>query len=867
MNKDFTYPIRDSSLRTVSDLVFGFGSIARSWNVRDLLAYTPDGGQSNFDAIYEAYTPQEQREYYDLKVTFDFGTADEAQLGQMPIRTGMVVSIPFDQLERPQIFAETGNQIIDTSSFASFLSDDLVALFANPAYRQKHSGAKNKYIGKASHIFPNLSVWIWSRSLNTAIRGSKLQYDDQLVNVTPFVRNLNVSKQEQGGSFSFTLPPLLCTFLEGRWQIVDGSVYIDDRNYAHNASLHEGVTAEGDLKRASFYFDRILQENDLVFIRFETLESEEDRPRFERQQFIDKKQLPGQNYDMIGLLDQPAISGSYGSADVGISIPGRDLMKLLIEDGVYFYPLEHTGNSIFANLTDRERLLRYDGQIRNRFQYSYKSLSTAIRFIINALSSVDICSNTLFKAYDDRRSRHYTLTNTTESLARPVNSNLSKEIEEQIETARTVDNLTASSTAAVYQELFQFVQHLENESAFTLTNFIPTGWEATIYEGEALGPNQWPSRFYDTLFRSDRIQTNVFGTLRIVDNTSGAPLTFTNVANSNAGAALILTRDSIISSQRQSDYKPEIIEDEVRGIWQIVKLIIDPSVDSRRIVDGSIGNEHGSLINAIKKVCQEPFVEFMGDTYGDQYYFTVRKYPYDKEGIYGLLYGRMTTDTNESRAPMVIDLEGIRSDSLTYGGPAYSWYILRPKASFPGGAEMALIYLKAVYLREYADVFGSKPYDIPSNYIPFYPTRDAQFKSNVGYMIRQGIRDLKYLIESNAYMPFVRSGTITIDGDRRIKKGTLVRLPETNEIYYVSGVSANWNIAKSQIDYTTTLTVERGMVLDHLDKYFSIVQMPIDFSVFENDEVSDVELSETIMKDWKVDKDIFAFFMRKEQFA
>ena len=69
------------------------------------------------------------------------------------------------------------------------------------------------------------------------------------------------------------------------------------------------------------------------------------------------------------------------------------------------------------------------------------------------------------------------------------------------------------------------------------------------------------------------------------------------------------------------------------GIWQITKLLMDSSVQNRQIFDSSIALQTGPLSNFFRKVCQLPFVELLGDTYGDQYYFMVRKPPYDKEGM------------------------------------------------------------------------------------------------------------------------------------------------------------------------------------------------------------------------------------------
>ena len=63
------------------------------------------------------------------------------------------------------------------------------------------------------------------------------------------------------------------------------------------------------------------------------------------------------------------------------------------------------------------------------------------------------------------------------------------------------------------------------------------------------------------------------------------------------------------------------------------------------------------------------------------------------------------------------------------------------------------------------------------------------------------------------YLPFTRKGTIQINGDRRIKVGTFIRLDATDELYYVTGVDNSLTIG-SNIDRVTTIQVERGMRWD-----------------------------------------------------
>lgn len=307
------------------------------------------------------------------------------------------------------------------------------------------------------------------------------------------------------------------------------------------------------------------------------------------------------------------------------------------------------------------------------------------------------------------------------------------------------------------------------------------------------------------------------------------------------------------------------------GIWQIVKLLMDSSAANRQIFDSSISMQTGPLINFFNKVCQQPLVEFTGDTFGDQYYFIVRRPPYDKEGI-----KRMQDLT-------LINIEdsAIRSTDLGWKGDGiYSWYQMIPFSEF---AEMTQInlYMPAIFFPEYAAVWGSRDLTVQNQYVNYFQSGaanrgvDNTRDMNGDNIIRNAIRDLKYLIESNAYNPFVRQGTITLRGDRRIKRGTLIMMPN-GEQFYVDAVSNSVSYGESSVDRTTTLTVSHGMMAEYVDgkrvdgktiSYFNI----IDFGL-QNGQTFENYLSKIKMEDWKrevskwkVNLDVFNYFLRRSQ--
>jgi len=250
----------------------------------------------------------------------------------------------------------------------------------------------------------------------------------------------------------------------------------------------------------------------------------------------------------------------------------------------------------------------------------------------------------------------------------------------------------------------------------------------------------------------------------------------------------------------------EIQKHKANGIWQIIKLVADQYSLSQNINDATIAFNQGSLLNFLQKVVQKPWLEFWGETVGDQYYFIVRKEPFDSIGWNNL--------------PIIKNIyeDDILSDELSwYQGDIYSWYQIIPRGSFLGEQNLIFAYVTAVYFEEYAEIFGSKPNIQVSNYVNFVKI-DEDNK-----MFSKALDDLRYMVESNAYLPFTRQGTITIKIDTTIKRGYRIFYHPTGEFFYVDAVSHSYNISDGGVDGTTTLKVSRGVVARYMQDYFNII--------------------------------------------
>ena len=109
------------------------------------------------------------------------------------------------------------------------------------------------------------------------------------------------------------------------------------------------------------YYSNLISNNDLLFISFNYNEGNEYEGLTE--------QLKNGNYDLIGLVDDIQIVKNPQGSDYTIQVSGRDLMKLLIEDGSFFFNPSVVDDSsrIFWNaeaLYDKEGMLQSEGTIR-----------------------------------------------------------------------------------------------------------------------------------------------------------------------------------------------------------------------------------------------------------------------------------------------------------------------------------------------------------------------------------------------------------------------------------------------------------------------------------------------------------------------
>ena len=335
-----------------------------------------------------------------------------------------------------------------------------------------------------------------------------------------------------------------------------------------------------------------------------------------------------------------------------------------------------------------------------------------------------------------------------------------------------------------------------------------------------------------------------------------------------------------IDTKNEQEYLDNI---EQNGVWKISHIKVDPKLSDRRVIDSSFIDTDGTLYEQFKKVCQSPFVEFWGDTYGSQFNYIARQQPFDLDGITDIVDGGFYID---------IEPQDTFQINLGWEDEFYSWIQFYPNnQAFSNDQYWLSASFPVIYFDKYVEHFGNHRYEIQDNYVSGKSVDVVDGKENKENMAIGLFRDLKYVIETIAVLPFTRKGTIVINGDRRIKKGSFVYLQATKEICYVDAVTNSVSFSNNSINRTTILSVKRcmkkqwilggygkvgntGFETQQFVSYFNIVnsQMIQDELIERFKYMEELEKKNTVVKttnqikvDFGVNERVFNFFLQRRQ--
>ncbi len=723
-----TYTHTYSDIKTLDELIryktWRKPGVSESPSATELLNF-----EDNKNSIRQAYSKRFSKQISDSYLKDN-------------ILVGTRIKIPIDWVEPEFITFDGSSNIFPNEDTETFIADSMLKATASPEYRIEFLGGSKE--GSVSKVIPKTRVWIWCKSLGIKNGGDnepRFSSEGVVFDLSPFITSLDISTGGAAGTFNIQLPPLLCECTENGWRIKTGSLnefYTRDGGEERNFSAKGFVnqqTENNEIRRSKFLFHNIISANDIVWISLDNPLSEPidglkgvDGEYDLNNPKIDKSEIPGRYWDMIGLVDSNSQSYQSQSSMVGITITGRDCMKLLIDDSSYYLTLPE----------EQERAYKTEGLFVND---NPKNWGRPAR-----VSMVNMTSK-LFSL--------------------------------QITSARTVGEMLSfiiSSLAAIEiapDKLFSSYQQQE-------------------LNGQGFGISRY--EFFD----------------------------YKNNTNQTYKAA---------------------------GIWQIIKLQIDNySVNDRTVIENRLAVHSGSLLNAMKIFADDRFIELFGDTYVDQFFIIVRRPPFNKKGVFdyikkitgaapiGLPFEvdknierksntpKLLKDSNEhiekqndthhhNNGQSIDDGIVISENFSWFSGDVYSWYRISLPSVNAADRTYASDKFPVIFFREYCEIWGNRALDVQSNYTPWNKIPLKTNKKEITTTFEtQLYEDLAFLVESNAYLPFTRTGTITIHGDRRIKAKTWIRYLPTGEIFYVENVHNSYRISEGSIERITTLSVSRGMV-------------------------------------------------------
>lgn len=834
-----------------------------------------DRGNTNLNAILNAF------KNYPADVEEIRRLANGGNYLDLPLKPGIKFSIPLESINREALLVH-GVEVVSNNEPA-FKAQALINIENDLGYKKVFKqNSDNIDSGDISIQFPDMTVWIWCRSLSSNINSEGSELKGQIFNITPFITQLTSSNTKDGGNFTFNVSPILGEKdnISGKWILKDGSFLLNSETGEVLTQTHLHDYNGGSIERSQLLFHNMIGTNDLVFIRYETLDMEVDQRIRDVSDFIiNKSDIAGRLYDMIGLVDRNLVSNNFETQMTEITITGRDLSKLFIEDGTYFYSLENKEGVMYvngaasANSSLMNRVVSTNAYMYLGLYYN-NTIEEIIKFVIQQLSGIKVVPDDLFESYAggqtstynrklnnvpadireniDRRNKRFNdklfdldVTEGQSKVDREKSKSALQEsrrlIIEKIKNYRAKEfaesnvseSLLTSTTDKIFDELVEWMEYVLNNKTSAGSDIIKlnthnniidgmsttigveksnfAGWRAHVYKGEDISEDVFPSVFYTNNSSSPKL----FYPFVDIDN---VPFSFDTDSICNDIYNYVTSKNQLYKHNPFDE--PEVLG---RGIWQIVKLVIDKKVAKRMLIDPSMSSASGSLINFLKKVASEPFVELFMDTYGDEFYIIVRQPPFDKIGMHSFMTGNYQSNQNINEwednitRPAVVDVEEIdvASEDLYYDdSQVYSWYHFTPQGAFLGGkTNYSTSFIPAIFFPEYAEIWGTKSLDLIHNYTNYYQRyRGEQKDISFSDVQLQLFNDMKYVVESNQYLPFTRKGTIVLKGgDRRIKVGNPIRLKSTGEIFWVDSVSNAYSINEGNIERSTTVRVSRGL--------------------------------------------------------
>ncbi len=267
---------------------------------------------------------------------------------------------------------------------------------------------------------------------------------------------------------------------------------------------------------------------------------------------------------------------------------------------------------------------------------------------------------------------------------------------------------------------------------------------------------------------------------------------------------------------------------QTTGVWNFINLELDQATGDRLLADTNIATMSGSIINFMKQILQEPLVEIISDTFGNQWNFIARTPPLTKD----LYIGNRTINISDKY--LIVDGTDLSDDS------AYSWFHIIVNGIFLQTQEVNDALFPAIYFPKLANIYGSKKFEFTHNYL-YYLTNDPSQNKFVIDSHLQAAQDVKFLVEGLILEPFMRKGSLTFKNLTGIKRGMNLYIPEQDMLYYIENYTHNLTVNER----TTVINVSRGIPKRALNLFYSLIDIKIDTAT---NSISSINFDEDVLQ-------------------
>ena len=737
-------------------------------------------------------------------------------VGDIEIREGTTLYMAQRDVEAKRQLTFPTNHV--TNFNAAFFAKALKDLYNDPQYEQAR---KTRDVINTSSYEDSITVLLYSKSMSgkDIIREAD---GTSLISIGRYVTSCQIETNMQTGGFRLTLSPL-----DSNASFLENDVFESTISHIHKEAGADGINRNIDL------FSILIQKNDLVYIKFENLQNESQT---NKKEYI---------FDMIGLVDTVISNKNYQSTDHAIVVAGRDFRKVLQED---------TATTSLVSL---------------------KALANGIRSrIVTPVS----CASLEGETNEEKIAR-------TEAAKTDVERRTGEEYAERItDLIEQGKHLRARNLVSIYtQVVYDVISgmatldsllriYLSFFSVIPVIPVIPVRKNETttrfVNDRPGFGPPLGATTQQEvvTTQRTDYVPDPASNPLQGVFDRSELCVDSYAFEDRNFFSkerAAVGRQDNQTSRDVLSFARGFVSQLPRLGIWQVVKLLIEPVVGERILLHTNFTLEHNNAYNVINKFLHIKFVEFFCDVYGKHIYLIFRKPPFDSAAFPAEVAtqekGEEATDETISISPggtLVFEQQEIAprqqsqpaprrkrfrsaiinvnesdvvNESLQKETEAYSYYKIEP-SGFQGITGLHNIVLSVeAYYNAYSNLNGNKALVVQYPYIPLPRKEDrstrAQGRAVNGkqqptdysrFVTLRLMDDLAYLVESHQYLPFSRRGTIELYGDRRIKMGTFIYYAMTDEIYYVDAVANVYRKGSNNFARRTVLTVSRGLRREYI---------------------------------------------------